>query len=871
MIYNKNNNLDINLFKNPTSKYRSAPFWAWNTRLEKEELLWQIEEFKKMGFGGFHMHSRSGLDTEYLSDEFMDMVKTCVNKAKKEDMFAYLYDEDRWPSGFAGGLVTKNRKFAQRYLKFTITSEESFSYDVALNEGKTYLLAIFDIILDDEGFLTSYKIIKDTEKAQGIKWYAYICTAKPSGWYNNQAYVDVLSKEAIDKFIETTYEKYKEELGDDFGKTSPSIFTDEPSTQIKVLPNNSLDRNDIVLGWTMGFDEDFERIFGYSLTEKIPELIWHTGKPSVAKYHYHRYLSDRFANCYFDNIGSWCENNGIKMTGHLNSEEDLEVQMAVTDDCMRMYKNMHIPGIDILSARLELTTAKQAHSVVNQYGKEGMCSELYGVCDWDYDFRGYKLHGDWQACLGVTIRVPHLSWYAMGGEAKRDYPASIHYQSPWWQEFSYLEDHFARVNAAMTRGNPIVKVGVIHPVESFWLHWGPNDKTALMRENMDKKFFDVTDWLVKGSIDFNFISESLLPSLCENAGAPLKVGEMEYDAIVVPECETLRSTTLERLEKFRAAGGKLIFMGSAPIYENGAPSERGKELYGKSTVISYDKAKLLTALDDNRTVTLRLANGNLSEKFIYQLRKDGNSRWLFISRCSEPYNKDVVDENRLRISVKGEFTPYVYDTVSGDISKIACEYKNGCTVISKTLYDYDSLLLKLDEGKSDLIGNSFDGKDLMEAVVSPALVPYTLSERNALLLDIAEFAVDGGEFKPAEEILRLDNVCREILGFKERGGHVAQPWCSKKKLSGIPLLSDSQSTALLITQAQSLLLKMLKRPKSSSTAKMLPTQLRAGMLTRISKPLQCPKSGRAKTFLKSPFPSAKQQTPNGAIFSAISA
>jgi hypothetical protein len=131
----------------------------------------------------------------------------------------------------------------------------------------------------------------------------------------------------------------------------------------------------------------------------------------------------------------------------------------------------------------------------------------------------------------------------MAGEAKRDYPASISYQSPWYKEYGAIEDHFARVNTALTRGKPIVKVGVIHPVESFWLHWGPNDKSAIFRDSCDEKFQQLTEWLIEGSIDFNFISESLLPTLCEKGGNPLKVGEMEYDAIVVPGCETLRSTT----------------------------------------------------------------------------------------------------------------------------------------------------------------------------------------------------------------------------------------------------------------------------------------------------------------------------------------
>ena len=71
MLYKKKDDalLDSALFENPTAEYRGTPFWAWNCKLDKDELLRQIEMFKVMGLGGFHMHVRSGMATEYLSDE----------------------------------------------------------------------------------------------------------------------------------------------------------------------------------------------------------------------------------------------------------------------------------------------------------------------------------------------------------------------------------------------------------------------------------------------------------------------------------------------------------------------------------------------------------------------------------------------------------------------------------------------------------------------------------------------------------------------------------------------------------------------------------------------------------------------------------
>src|SRR5271170_4769687 len=51
------------LFKNPTSEYRGCPFWAWNSKLDKVQLLRQIDYFKAMGMGGFHV---SGILKQFL-------------------------------------------------------------------------------------------------------------------------------------------------------------------------------------------------------------------------------------------------------------------------------------------------------------------------------------------------------------------------------------------------------------------------------------------------------------------------------------------------------------------------------------------------------------------------------------------------------------------------------------------------------------------------------------------------------------------------------------------------------------------------------------------------------------------------------------
>ena len=165
------------------------------------------------------------------------------------------------------------------------------------------------------------------------------------------------------------------------------------------------------------------------------------------------------------------------MTGHVLGEESLLSQTISVGDAMRDYLGFTMPGIDMLMNGYEFTTAKQAQSVSRQKGAEGVLCELDGVTNWDFDFRGHKLHGDWQAALGVTLRVPHLSWVSMNGEAKRDYPSSINYQAAWYKKYHLIEDYFARVNTILTRGKADVKVAVLHPIRNLWLTVGTYDNT----------------------------------------------------------------------------------------------------------------------------------------------------------------------------------------------------------------------------------------------------------------------------------------------------------------------------------------------------------------------------------------------------------
>ena len=807
MLYrrSKEKELTRELFENPGKEYRGAPFWAWNEKLDKKKLTGQIRQFKEMGMGGFHIHCRVGLDTPYLGEEFFDCVKACEEEAKKEDLLCYLYDEDRWPSGSAGGLVTENKEYRTRFLVFSpkdYQEEKENSYMAAakaVRSSDRTSLGMYEVELDKDGYLVAYK---KTECCTGEHlWEAWLEISGDTPWFNNQAYVNTLDEKAIKRFIQVTHQRYYQKFGEDFGKEIPAIFTDEPQTAHMGMMGAPFDREQVIIPFTDDFEESFYREYGYSLLERLPEIFWEKRDQSnyQIRYHYHRHVAERFARAFGDQVGQWCQDHGIGLTGHMLNEWTLYSQTLGVGEAMRPMREFAFPGVDMLCDRREFSTLKQAQSVARQQGREGVMCEIYGVTGWDFDFRGHKLAGDWQAALGVTLRVPHLTWVSMEGEAKRDYPACIGRHSPWYKKYMVIEDHFARLNTALTRGKAIAHIGVIHPVESYWMEWGNKEQTAVSRQIMEENFGNLIQWLLFGLQDFDFISEAMLAEDSNsNQEEPCTffMGHMEYSVLVVPECHTLRSTTLDRLEAFREKGGEVIFMGTPAGYIDGKRSERAEQLAKKCRYISYNRGELLESLEAYREVDVEIRfldgedptrmkhteGGKRAGNLCYQLRQDGDSRWLFLSHVQKAVNEDIAYTERWKVWIKGEYVPVCYDTMTGEIYELRAFYDKGGTIFEQDSSIHGSLLVKLERGRQkEGAGRSVFYEDLGEGKILPEPVNYELEEENVFLLDQGEYAFDEEEWQQSEELLRIDNLFRKKLGYPLRMEALAQPWTQTEK------------------------------------------------------------------------------------------
>ncbi len=772
------------LFQNPGREYRGMPFWAWNCRMNKEHIDNILSELKEMGMGGAYLHCRTGMDLPYLGKEYMEMIRYAHKKAGELGMLTGLYDEDRWPSGFAGGLLTKDHRYRGRFLVFSPESRPELKW-----------LAEYGVKLE-KGYLKKYVRLSEGEPVpEGFDhWYAYLEIYGDDPWYNNQAYVNTLDPEAIKEFLRITYDAYSKELQEYFGRDIPAIFTDEPQFASKTLFSYAEEKKPQTISYTDDFDDTYTERYGYSFLDCLPEIFWELpdGTLSVHRYRYHDHVAERFVNAYADQLGAWCREHDLPLTGHMMREPTLAEQTIALGEAMRSYRGFGVPGIDMLCDDRELTTAKQAQSAVHQFGRPDMMCEIYGVTNWDFDFRGHKLAGDWQAALGVTWRVHHLTWTLMAGESKRDYPASIGYQSPWYKEYPYIEDYFARIHTALHQGKPLVRLGVIHPIESFWLYWGDREHTEGIRQEREEKFQNIVKWLLYGLIDFDFISESLLADWEQTGEDGFSAGEMVYDAILVPDCVTLRATTLKRLGEFAGRGGKVIFAGQIPSYVDALPDERVKRLAESCVVIPCSREAILKELWDIRVLDIRDENGVRTNNLLHQIRKEENGLWLFIAHSEKSKNPDLAVKEELHIEVEGCYRVEKLIPQTGEILEKEALCQDGKTYLAEDSYEHDSFLYhltKIDASRAEAMSGDTarekaSGKEKKATAVEipfPERVQVTLEEPNVLLLDQAQYSFDGEEWQPKEEILRIDNICRRKSGYPLRAEAYAQPWTDSDK------------------------------------------------------------------------------------------
>ncbi len=493
-------------------------------------------------------------------------------------------------------------------------------------------------------------------------------------------------------------------------------------------------------------------------------------------------------------IGEWCGEHGLQFTGHVLEEDTLRSQSHIVGCCMRHYEYMQAPGMDLLTEHWRCyVVAKQVTSAARQFGWKWRLTEIYGCTGWDFPFEAHKALGDWEVACGINLRCQHLSWYTMLAEAKRDYPAAIFYQSPWWEHYSKVEDYYARIHAVMTRGVEVRDLLVIHPVEGVWAMANREYRKDPVLGEYDQLFNDLTNALLSQQIDFDYGDEEIMSRHGKlgktEGGATIKLAKATYKAVLVPPMKTMRSSTLGLLMKFAAAGGAVVFVGEICTHVDAEPSDAVAQLAGKCVKVSLDGKEMAAAVAPAcRRVSITDPAGNALAPVIYLLREDKEAFYLFIANTSDvprEWNKDLLTRDRKayfpEVRVRGLGgclgTPVELDPETGAMYAADATRAEDAWEIRTSLPRIGSRLFVIPKQVDDTqLQPRRALRDARREGLGGLSWDITLSENNVLVLDRPKYKIAEGDWQLPTEILRVDKAVRQAIGAPVRGGAMCQPW-----------------------------------------------------------------------------------------------
>lgn len=535
--------------------FKPTVFWAWNSDMTDEELKSSLEWFYEQGIGGVFVHARAGLNIEYLGKRWFEAYKFVIEECKKKNIEVWIYDEQGWPSGFAGGLVSEyGEDYIIKHLCITSNFEE----------------------VDQSRIIASYKKVGENYQLAQLKeaeLFIYYKVEPP--------YVDLLNPKVTDKFIEVTHEVYKKHFQHEFGRTIKGVFTDEPQIHVSSL------------AWSTEIESMFKKINGYDYLEKLPLLFMEENNENAKKYRYDYYKTVRylFTQNYTRRISEWCSNNNLIFTGHFAGEEGLVIQAASNTGVMPHYEYMTLPGIDSLGNRLNAPLLmKQVQSVAAQWERKRILSETFACTGNGVNFQELKKIWGYHLSFGINYPCMSISMTSLGGIRKRDYPVFISNQQPWEKYFHYFSKWVENSGKLTMLGEYKADVLVISSINSTLYEKIFSLEQRIVSSNYRK----VIEMLLNLQIQYDIGDELLIEKYGEIKNGLFKVNKGSYSIVLLPEQTGINIKTLELLKEFHSQGGIIIQFERFPEYLEGVKSDiPKKELTKIVSAVLQERERIL--------------------------------------------------------------------------------------------------------------------------------------------------------------------------------------------------------------------------------------------------------------------------------------
>jgi len=593
-------------------------FWFLNDDCQAGKLRRQIRAFAEANVGAVVLHPRSGLLVPYGGRDWFELVRWLVDECVRAGVVPWLYDEDPYPSGSAGGWIAAERpdlvaRGIERFEAPQGRAGEPFVFPA----GKLVWAGLVPSagskqspvdLTDAVGVVRRHWEVSPWDS----RWYypaapRYDCPRSdayypefalrrphiPNGW-KLVAFVarpvgrdsiwgsiaDSLNPEATRIYISRTHEQYARWLGSRLGRDVPAIFTDEPKYHASVP-------------WTEGLFENFADRYGYDLRPRLEHLFSPSRVPHamLTRLHFREWCGRRFVEAWLKPVSDWCREHDLALVGHISPEDDPVQQAACVGNLLPLHRYFDLVGLDLIvpavgdrrHAILNVGVTSAA-SAAQQMKKAGVLSETLGCSGLNPRMADVARILAWQVVSGVSTIVVHGAFASTLGLRKFDAPPDFGPDSPRWKGICEIGRDLEPFMAIARNVRQVAPVAILWPIRSFCA-----DSTGWLAEDtgLRKDFNDLLLACLESQTGVHILDEEALWSATLDHGAPrsceaevrsrartrgrarppepsLRIGRARYSVILVPSVSVLHRKTMDRLRELRRAGLPVYAAGREP-------------------------------------------------------------------------------------------------------------------------------------------------------------------------------------------------------------------------------------------------------------------------------------------------------------------
>lgn len=621
------------VFQQPASEYRPFVRWWWNgDKVEADELVRELRLLKEAGIGGVEINpiafptycdSLGKPSLQWLSPEWINMLKVCFDEAKQLDITCDLLVGSGWP-------------FGAEFLKEDERAQIVVNYAEAVT-GPTTLTIIRDSLCEKAMPKVSSPYKGNTKELMMLRLYpnpassvddcitiwsalrraqepsladSIITIEVPEGEYTLAALVkikgflevingapgaagpvlDHFNSEAVNRYLYNMSDKIEAQIGPLKGNIR-ALFTDSMELE--------------GANWTSDMAEEFQKRYGYDITEWLPFILFKIGSmgsalnydPVIpvtdefqkqiqrARYDFEDFkaqlMTERFTQTYLN----WCHQLGVKARAQAYGRGFYPLENAIGYDIPEGESwttnwLKHKPGEEMSETDYR---RGRAYTMVNKFVSSAAhladnrtisCEEMTNTYTvFNMSLEQLKIGGDQSAMSGVTHSVFHGFNYSPNHEAK--FPGWVRYgayyseNNNWWPYFKYYNDYKARLSYALQHGTYYADIAILNPENDMWSTIGMQNEPF---PNTTRAPYKTLIWeaINKCGGGVDYVSENIINQSDIKKGN-LCFNERKYNTLMLLDVESLHPETAEQLLRFVETGGKILCIDTIPYQSLGMP------------------------------------------------------------------------------------------------------------------------------------------------------------------------------------------------------------------------------------------------------------------------------------------------------------